>query len=69
MTENFSNLVKEKGTQVQDVQRVSNEMNPERPTPIHITIKMKKFKDKENPKSGKRKALCYLQESSHKTVR
>ena len=47
MTENFSNLVKEKDTQVQEVQRVLNKMNPRRPTPRYIIIKMPKVKDKE----------------------
>ena len=47
MTENFSNLVKEIDTQVQEVQRVPNQMNPKRPTTRHIIIKMSKLKDKE----------------------
>ena len=32
MTENFPNPVKENNTQVQEVQRVPNNMNPNRPT-------------------------------------
>ena len=32
MTENFPNLVKEKDTQVQEVQRIPNKMDPKRPT-------------------------------------
>ena len=47
MTENFPNLVKEVDTQVQEAQRVPNKMNPKRPTPRHIIIKMQKVKDKE----------------------
>ena len=47
VTENFSNLVKEIDTQVQEVQRVPNQMNPKRPTTRHIIIKMSKLKDKE----------------------
>ena len=47
MTENFLNLMKEKVTQVQEAQRVPIKMNPKRPTPRHIIIKMTKFKDKE----------------------
>ena len=46
MTENLSNLVKEIDIQVQEAQRVPNKMNPKRPTPRHITIKMTKVKDK-----------------------
>ena len=35
MTENFPNLVKEMDTQVQEVQRVLNNMDPKRPPPRH----------------------------------
>ena len=47
MTENFSNLVREIDIQLQEVQRVPNKMNPKRPTPRHIIIKMPKVKFKE----------------------
>ena len=47
MTENFPNLMREKATQVQEAQRVPIKMNPKRPTPRHIIIKMPNFKDKE----------------------
>ena len=46
MTQKFPNLVKENVTQVQKAQKVPIKMNPVRPTPRHITIKMTKFKDK-----------------------
>ena len=48
MTENFPNLVKENMMQVQEEQRVPFKMNPKRPIPRHIIIKMAKFKDKES---------------------
>ena len=47
MTENFPNSVGEKATQVQEVQKVSIEINLKRPTPKHIIIYMAKCKDKE----------------------
>ena len=47
MDENFPNLKKETDIQIQETQRVSNKMNPNRPTPRHIIIKMAKVKDKE----------------------
>nr|KAF6429669.1 hypothetical protein HJG59_009021 [Molossus molossus] len=47
MTENFSNLVKETDIQVQEAQRIPNKMNPKRPTPRHVIIKMQKVQDKE----------------------
>ena len=47
MTANFLNLVKEIDIQVQEVQRVPKKMNPKRPTPRHVIIKMLKVNDKE----------------------
>ena len=46
MAENFPNLKKETDTQTQKAQRVPNKMNPNRPTPRHIIIKMPKSKIK-----------------------
>ena len=46
VAKNFHNLVKEKDTQVPEAQRVLVKMNPKRPTPRHIIIKMAKVKDK-----------------------
>ena len=40
MKENFPNLVKEIVRQVQGTQRVPNKMDPKRPTPGHIIIKI-----------------------------
>ena len=47
MKENFPNLVKEIDMQVQEVQRLPNNMDAKRPTPRHIVIKIPKVKDKE----------------------
>ena len=47
MTENSPQLVKEKDTQVQEAQRVPNNLDPERTIPRQIIIKMPKVKDKE----------------------
>ena len=47
MKENFPNLVKEIGTQVQEAQRVPNKTNSKRLTPRHTITKMPKFKDQE----------------------
>ena len=44
MAENFPNLKKETNIQVQEAQRVPNKMNPNRPTPRHIIIKMAKVR-------------------------
>ena len=53
MKDNFPNLVKEIDMQVQETQRVPNQMDAKRPTLRHIIIKMSKVKDKSN----KRKQL------------
>ena len=47
MTENSSNVVNKKYTRVQEAQRVLNKLDPRRPTPSHIIIKMARLKDKE----------------------
>ena len=47
MKENFPNLVKEIDTQVQEAQRVPNQMDAKRPTPRYIIIKVPKVKGKE----------------------
>ena len=47
MTEDLLNLMREKVTQLQEAQRAPIKMNPKRPTPRHIIIKIGKFKEKE----------------------
>ena len=47
MKENFPNLVKGLDIEVQEAQRVPNEMDTKRTTPRHIIIRMPKFKEKE----------------------
>jgi len=46
MSENFPNL-KETVIKTKEAQRAPNKLNPNRPTPRHIIIKMAKLKDKE----------------------
>ena len=48
MKENFPNLAKEIDMQVQEAQRVPNNMDAKIPTLRHIIIKMPKVKDKES---------------------
>ena len=47
MTKKIPNMVKEKDTQAQEAQRVPNNLDPKKPTPRHIIIKMTRLKDKE----------------------
>ena len=46
MAENFPNL-KHTDIKIQEAQKAPNKLNPNRPTPRHIIIKMAKVKDKE----------------------
>lgn len=46
MAENFSSLKKETDIQVQEVQRVTNMMNPNRHTPRRVIIKTAKVKSR-----------------------
>ena len=58
--ENFSNLVKEIGMQIQEAQRFPNKMDAKRTAPRHIIIKMPKVKDKERiSKEAREKELSY----------
>ena len=54
-------MVKEIDTQVQEAQRVPNEMDAKRPTLRHIIIKMSKVKDKERilKAAGEKKRVTY----------
>ena len=47
MMVNFSNLMREKVTQLQETQRVPSKRNPKKPTSRYIIIKMAKFQGKE----------------------
>ena len=44
--ENFPNLAKKIDIQIQEVHRVPNKMNPKKPTPRYIIIKMPKVKER-----------------------
>ena len=68
MKENFPNMAKNIGIQAQETQSIPNKLDPKRNTPRHIIIKLPKIKDKENPKSSKRKGNSYLQRSAQKTI-
>ena len=55
MFENSPNL-KETEIKIQKAQRAPNKLNPNRPIPRYIIIKMAKVKGKEDSKGSKRKA-------------
>ncbi|KAK1338329.1 hypothetical protein QTO34_001444, partial [Cnephaeus nilssonii] len=46
ITENFPDIGKKKPTQIQEAHRVPSKMNPKRPTPRHIIIKLANTNDK-----------------------
>ena len=57
MAENFPNLKKKTDMQVQDPQKLPNKMNPNRPTPRHIIIKMAKVKEDSKAEAAREKEL------------
>ena len=59
--------MKEIDVQVQEAQRVSKKLDPNRTTPRYIIIKMPKVKDKERILKATREE-SYLQRSSHNTT-
>ena len=54
MTENFPNL-KKMDIKIQEAQKAPNKLNPNRPTPRHIIIKVAKVKERIDSKVSKRK--------------
>lgn len=44
---NFPKLMTDTKPQIQETQRMSSRINPEKPTPRHIIFKLQKVKDKE----------------------
>ena len=61
MAENISTLLQEKYTQEREAQRVPNKLDPKRPTPGHIIIKMTKIKEKERilKAAGEKQVVTY----------
>ena len=61
MKEYFPNLVKEMDIQVQEAQRVPNNLDPKKIKPRHIIIKMPKVKDKERilKTTGEKQRVTY----------
>ena len=55
ITGNFPNL-KDTEFKIQEAQRAPNKLNPNRPTPRHIIIKMAKVSDKERTKRQQEKS-------------
>ena len=59
MAENFPNL-KDTNIKIKEAQRAPNKLNPNRPTPRHIIIKMAKVNDKERILNAAREKQCHL---------
>ena len=68
MSENFPNL-KETDTKIQEAQRAPNKLNPNRPTPRHIIIKIAKVKDNERIlKAAREKQNIKYKGTPHKAI-
>ena len=64
MAENLPNIKKETDIQIQEAQSVPNKMNPNRPTPRHIIIKLAKVKER-ILKAGRGKTKSHMQGNPH----
>ena len=58
MAENFSNL-KHTDIKIQEAQRVPNKLNPNRPTPRHIILKMAKVKERVIKAAREKQSINY----------
>ena len=67
MAENCPSLKKETDIQLQEAQRVPNNLNPNRSTPRHYNKNGKSLR--ENSKGSKRKTNSLIQENPHKIIR
>ena len=68
MAENLTKL-KETDIEIQESWRAPKKLNPNRPTPRCIIIKMTKVKDKKRILKATRETKSYLQGKLHKAVR
>ena len=67
IVENFPKMGKEIDTQVQEIQRVSNRINPRQNTPRHILIKLTKVKHKKQTLKAAREKQQITYGDTHKT--
>ena len=67
MSQNFPNL-KDTVIKKQEAQRAPNKLNPNRPTPRHIIIKMAKVKDKERILKASREKQSTNYVNPHKVI-
>ena len=69
MARNFPNIM-ETDIKIQEAQRVPNKLNPKRPTPKHIIIKMAKVEKKEKIlKAVREKQRVNYKKNPHKAIR
>ena len=64
--ENFPNL-KDTDTKIQEAQRAPNKLNPNRPTPRHIIIKMAKVKERILKAAREKQSINY-KGTPHKAI-
>ena len=67
MAENVPNL-KHTDIKTQEAQRTPNKLNPNRPTPRHMVMKMAKVKDKERILKAAREKQSINDKQSHKAI-
>ena len=62
MIENFPEIEKKKPTQIQDARRVPSKINPRKPTPGHIIIKLANTNDKKRILKAARDRKLHIKE-------
>ena len=69
ITGNFPNL-KDADFKIQEAQKAPNKLNPNRPTPRHIKIKMAKVSDKKRilKAAGEKQNVTYKGTNPHKVI-
>lgn len=68
MAKNLPNLGKKTDIQIQEAQRVPKNMNPKRPTPEHIIIKLAELKTKRESLKQQKKNNLFHTKNFHKTI-
>lgn len=69
ITENFSNVVKDISLQIQEAEPIPNMINPKKPMPRHITIKLLKMKKKEQNLESCQRKTTHHQDTDNKLMR
>lgn len=63
--ENFPNVAKDQSLPIQHTGKISNRINPKKPTPRNIIVKLLRTKNRKIRESSQREMIPYLWEKSN----